>query len=348
MFDLDRYMIPFWEGDVVEDEACFVMEDEDGCVIPVSLLYKPDKVLKVTDYTLTVTYEEGKDYMVEDGKIIIIPEGRIPVMKSKDFFLEEKVEGKSFMRRNGKFLAFAEWVLMYPYQIAVTYEHSEKWERYIPESKGAVLTNFIKKLENREPVKILVFGDSISAGANATSLKADMLPGLPMWDALLVRELKKKYGYDDIEIVNTSVGGKASGWGVETVEDNAVRYNADLAIIGFGMNNSGTPLPDFKKDIEDICKALRKGKSDTDIVLLATMVPNKLLAGFWGNQMYQQYVLNEIAEDFDNMVVCNMTEYHKAMLETKKFEDMTGNNVNHPNDFLIRGYAQCLYKTLEK
>ena len=69
MFDLDRYMIPFWEGSVVEDESCFVMEDEAGTLIPINLLYKPDKVLKVTDYTLTVTYEEGKDYKVEDGKI---------------------------------------------------------------------------------------------------------------------------------------------------------------------------------------------------------------------------------------------------------------------------------------
>ncbi len=348
MFDLDKYVVPFWEGNVMEDESCFVMEDEEGNILPISLLYKADEIIKVTDYTLTVTYEEGKDYALKDGKLIILKGGKIPAIKHKDFYLDEQIEGKCFTRHDGKWLAFAEWVLMYPYQIAVTYKHSDKWGRYIPEARGADLKNFIRKLENKEPVKILVYGDSISAGANATSLKEGMKPGLPKWDALIVRELKKKYGYEDITFVNTSVGGKASGWGLETVEENAVVHNADLAIIGFGMNNSGTPLPDFKKDIEEICKAIRAGKKDADIVLLATMCPNKLLKGFWGNQPYQQYVLNELAESFENMVVCNMTEYHKAMLETKKFEDMTGNNVNHPNDFLIRGYAQCILKTLEK
>ena len=348
MFDLDKYMVPFWEGNSIEDELCFVMEDEEGKPLPISLLYKADEILSVTDFKLEVTYEEGKDYKLESGKLIILPDGRIPRMKHKDFYLDEPIEGKCFSRHDGKWLAFAEYVLMYPLSIAVTYKHSDKWERYIPESKGAKLTNFIKKLENKEPVKILIFGDSICAGGNATCHMQGVPYGLPQWDALVVRELKKKYGYDDITLVNTAVGGKASAWGLETVEENAVSHNADLAVIGFGMNNGGTTLPDFKRDIEGICNAIRAGKKDSDIVLLATMCPNSKLKGFWGNQPYQQYVMNELSEEFDNMVVCNMTEYHKAMLETKKFEDMTGNNVNHPNDFLIRGYAQCLYKTLEK
>ena len=33
---------------------------------------------------------------------------------------------------------------------------------------------------------------------------------------------------------------------------------------------------------------------------------------------------------------------HKSLLEKKRFIDMTGNNVNHPNDFLIRCHAQYI------
>ena len=291
MRDLDKYMIPFWEGNVIEDESCFVMENEAGELMPINLLYKADKVLKVTDQTLKVTYEEGKDYVVEDGRIIILPEGKIPVMKSKDFFLDEQVEGKSFIRRNDKWLAFGEWVLMYPYFITVTYTHSEKWDRFIPESRGEKLPNFIKKLENKEPVKIVVYGDSICCGANATSLK-DMEPNLPKWDEYIVRELSKKYGYSDIEVVNNSVGGKNAAWGAEEVYERAAKYKGDLVIVGFGMNDGATTFPNLKDSIVTICDAVRKENKDSDIILLATMCPNSLLKGFWGNQPYQQYAFS--------------------------------------------------------
>lgn len=42
-----------------------------------------------------------------------------------------------------------------------------------------------------------------------------------------------------------------------------------------------------------------------------------------------------------------MTEVHRKLLERKSFADMTGNNVNHPNDFLARWYAQYIVGMLK-
>ena len=42
-----------------------------------------------------------------------------------------------------------------------------------------------------------------------------------------------------------------------------------------------------------------------------------------------------------------MTGMHHALLKRKLFRDMTGNNVNHPNDFLARVYAQTILAVLE-
>ena len=36
----------------------------------------------------------------------------------------------------------------------------------------------------------------------------------------------------------------------------------------------------------------------------------------------------------------------EAILEKKRYYDMTGNNVNHPNDFMARVYAQTIIKTI--
>ncbi len=40
-----------------------------------------------------------------------------------------------------------------------------------------------------------------------------------------------------------------------------------------------------------------------------------------------------------------MTTTHADLLKRKRFQDFTGNNVNHPNDFLVRAYAQVMLKT---
>ena len=40
------------------------------------------------------------------------------------------------------------------------------------------------------------------------------------------------------------------------------------------------------------------------------------------------------------MTVVPMTALHAETLERKKYWDMTANNINHPNDMLIRMYAQ--------
>ena len=41
-----------------------------------------------------------------------------------------------------------------------------------------------------------------------------------------------------------------------------------------------------------------------------------------------------------------MTSVSKAVLQHKDFVDYTGNNINHPNDFMVRLYAQTFVQTL--
>ena len=41
-----------------------------------------------------------------------------------------------------------------------------------------------------------------------------------------------------------------------------------------------------------------------------------------------------------------MTAMHIDLLKANRFRDMSGNNVNHPNDFLARVYAQVVLQTV--
>ena len=42
-----------------------------------------------------------------------------------------------------------------------------------------------------------------------------------------------------------------------------------------------------------------------------------------------------------------MTELHRILLSRKAYHHMTGNNINHPSDFLARLYAQGLLALLK-
>ena len=49
---------------------------------------------------------------------------------------------------------------------------------------------------------------------------------------------------------------------------------------------------------------------------------------------------------FKNVDVIPMTSVHASVLGVKRYFDMTGNNVNHAGDFLVRIYAQTILETI--
>jgi hypothetical protein len=61
-------------------------------------------------------------------------------------------------------------------------------------------------------------------------------------------------------------------------------------------------------------------------------------------------VFESLAEDYvkdgKSCAVAKMTSMSQRILENKRFRDHTGNNINHPNDFLGRLYAQVVYETV--
>ena len=51
----------------------------------------------------------------------------------------------------------------------------------------------------------------------------------------------------------------------------------------------------------------------------------------------------KLEEKYDFTVLVDMTKMHENLLSCgKRYRDMTGNNVNHPNDFMVRCHGQVL------
>ena len=119
----------------------------------------------------------------------------------------------------------------------------------------------------------------------------------------------------------------------------------DLMVIAFGMNDGS--IEGFEENTVKMIEDALKINPDAEFLLVSTTLPHKLAAGFYRQQYMQQAVLERICGRYGGKTaLVPMTDVHLSLLEKKRFFDMTGNNVNHPNDFLSAIYAQTILRVL--
>lgn len=344
---VEKLLFPIWTGNIAYEESVMAVANEDGSISPIQLLHPATEILSVTSLYLEEIYKKDIDFTLdEEGNLVILPNGSIPITPYKEIHLDAEIPGKSFQKDDGGYLRFSEHGFFHKRQIQVTYRHESKWYGEIPKRQGNKLPKTHAKLENKKPLHVVVYGDSITNGGNASG-ELGLPPYLPKFANIIVDEWKNEYEYADIKLTNTSVGGKNSFWGVEEAQERVAAHKPDLLIIGFGMNGRATP-EEYKDNIEDIMGVAKKANPDCEFVLIATMLPNKLLPYFVRKQPLYLEPLLQIASEQEGVAVADMTTMHGDLLKRKAFIDMTGNNVNHTNDYLTRVYAQVILETVKK
>jgi len=333
------YISPVWEGNIVYNETLmFVAENE------APLLYFPDEILSVLSYDLKTEFVEGIDFTVKDGKIVLTEGSRIPSFSLEEYYPEKPIQGKCFSSNveNHPYIFFSEGSTIFQRQIHVTYRHSQQWNRFIP-SKSTKFERFLNKVTKGEPVTVLFFGDSITTGANSSG-RVGCEPFADTWMEMIVKEFKDSFKNDNINYINTAVGGKSTVWALETLQERAIDINPDLMFIAFGMNDGSRSPEEEGSLMSTIIEKFIESCPDTDIAIVSPILPHFRLKGFWGNQPHFEAVFKSICDKHCHIDLIPVTSVHKSILESKRYYDMTGNNVNHPNDFLARIYAQTAIK----
>ena len=345
-YNLDAYMLPYWEGNTVYQEAVMVLKNADGTIDDIPLLYPAKEIVSVRTSNLKTEFQEGVDYALVDGKLRILEGSSVTTVEHSFYYPTTETENSMKLNKNyGEgYIYFSEGRAIHDMQIAVTYIHEGTFDGQIPAFKGDQLPKTMAKLQNGENLSIAVYGDSISTGANSTG-KVNANPNAKPWFDMFAAKLREKYPNSYIALDNFSVGGKKSDWGVE---EAAIRvgYGPDLCIIGFGMNDGSAKVPaeDYKQNIQAIMDVVLEANPNCEFVLIATMRANPEAGNFFGLQLEYLPVLLEMEKE--GVVVADMTTFHGDLLQHKRYYDMTGNNVNHPNDFLARAYAQVMYQTV--
>lgn len=123
---------------------------------------------------------------------------------------------------------------------------------------------------------------------------------------------------------------------------NLIAEEPDLAVIGYGGNDgnptANVPREEFKQNIIQIIEYARQGNSDCEIILMGNMQGNPD-----AKPTYRQEELNgalaEIAEEQEGVIFVDIMSLHHYMLETKRYIDLSANNVNHASDFFARCFA---------
>lgn len=343
-YELDKYTIPLWDTQVVYNESVYPLENEDGSISPIRLMYDAACILSVRDSSLKKQYTKGVDYDLEDGKIVILKTGSIPSVKYKDYWLDAPINGGSFPRTGGGHIAYGQGEPFLSKQLAITYIHLDKWDGSVPSSKGNLLPKTIAKLKNKEDLKIVFYGDSIAEGCNTSSFH-NVEPFAEDWCSMVTSALKAKYGYEQITMANDSVGGMDSAWGYNNC-DTVAKRNPDLVVIAFGMNDGTARVSptNYQRNIKMTIKRIRKTNENCEFIVVGTMLANKDVAGFAGYQ--EDYLPELLALEEEGTAVADLTSIHKYLITKKRYFDMTGNNVNHPNDFFARFYAQVILQTV--
>ncbi|AZD06251.1 Malonyl CoA-acyl carrier protein transacylase [Pseudomonas chlororaphis] len=226
------------------------------------------------------------------------------------------------------------------FQYAITYD---KIQTFVPKAIGN-LGGFRKAVGN-VPLSITFFGDSITVGANATSIYT--APNQPGYTGLVMAYLNNKYPAM-FESRNNAVGGWSSINAVSAVEYRVNDKKSDLVVLAFGMNDGGVFKPDeYKKNMQTVISAIRTKQPRVPILLVAPTRANPLaITQKRANITGYSPVFRELARDNASVAVADMTAAWDMMMSNKNYLDVTGNGLNHPNDFGHRILAEVVLSAI--
>jgi acyl-CoA thioesterase I len=192
----------------------------------------------------------------------------------------------------------------------------------------------------------VALGDSISYGGNASGLREiNAKPQLPPYPNLVAMGLEGAFG-SKVALKNLSVGGTGIDWGLK-MAPAVLKENPDLVIIAFGMNDCGMPRAEWANKIKRLVDAIRGGSENAEIILVSPFIGN-LEWEKLNEAAFQNFAKTQAALAGPGLAHADVRAVWSELTKRKRFWEMTGNGLNHPNDFGHRVYAQVILALFSK
>ncbi len=275
----------------------------------------------------TVTYQEGKDYTVDydAGQIRRLEGSRIPDYRKNSLYGQ-----KDFNHVN--FPGFGN----YHDFVYVDYGFTDPFPWPVQPRQDQFLPRTREKLRRGEAVTIAAFGDSITAGGDASA------PERIYWQRWITA-LRARYPQAKITGINCATGGDTTVQGLQRLPQKVLDLKPDLVLVAFGMNDQNVgsvPLTGLEANLSELVDRIRK-VTPAEIILLSSCLPNPNWHYTSGRMPDYGRVTGKVAAEKHCAFADVLTNW-TVMVDGKKPEDLLSNNVNHPNDWGHWIYFQVL------
>ncbi|MFD0696608.1 SGNH/GDSL hydrolase family protein [Paenibacillus sp. GCM10027628] len=275
----------------------------------------------------TIKFVEGKDFVVndEEGWIRRTKESRIPDWSQHVLYGKKDFDHTLFGDySNRDFTVYADY----------EYEQDEDAD----ETGGGgdleydALASVKEKLQKGQVVTFVVYGDSISAGGEASEERYT-------YYRRFSDHLADLYPNGNIRVVNCAIGGETSEGGAGRVEHDVVPHLPDLVTIAYGMNdqnkfNNGNAISlyDYMTNIRFMIETIRR-RGDVSIILVTPCQPNPLWTYTSGQIGEYAEALRQLGREYGIGVADVYAVWQRELDEGKTPESLLLNNINHPNDY---------------
>lgn len=321
---------PFWKGDTCFDEGITFIKGQGDQFANAKLLFRPARVIRIRNASRTITYAYGTDFTIDTtGKRILL------------------TAGSSIPSCNGSCpIVNAERHDLHYKQAIITYTHTDTWPSAVGDYAGTSLPVTIGKLKNRQAVTFAIMGTSIPQGFNASGYQCfdtgAVRPFQPSYGWLLAALLKYQYG-STITFKNYSYATVTSTKGIEVMSTVAADH-PDLVIIAYGMNECGEHNDTLRARATRMMSTIRATNPNVEFILESSTLPNGSWGGCVTNLPIKRTALKTLVGP--GVVLADATQLWSDILASKRYDDMTGNNINHPNDWAHRLLAQLFMALL--
>ncbi|MGN0384940.1 MAG: GDSL-type esterase/lipase family protein [Lachnospiraceae bacterium] len=206
--------------------------------------------------------------------------------------------------------ADCEYLTREMYERAITYNNENTDESRI--------ADVMRRAKAGEEITIGVIGGSITQGSSASTQDK-------CYASLLKKWWEEKFPDATIHFVNAGIGGTSSYYGVHRVEKDLLRYEPDLVVVEFSVNDGNDQF--YKKSYDNLVYRILSSEKEPAVMLLFMTMDN-----------------GTSAQDNDALVGFHykipMLSYKNAVMpeiEAGNFtwKDISPDNI-HPND---RGHA---------
>lgn len=339
---------PVWSAPVVHGESTVLFRETEAGPLVGRLAFPIDEILLVQNANREKTYTEASGLRVDKatGRIELPASSGAPFIKTADLF-PPTGSPASYKHRVGKpeqSLLYGPGRWFHDHQVEVTYRPKRgEWKSARPVFDEAALPRTLARLKAGEPFTLGVSGDSISAGGDASGLN-DAPPRQPPFVDLVAAQLRASYK-SPLTLKNRAVGGWSIANGLADL-DKLLAEKPHLIVMAYGMNDVGRRDPAWFSDrAREFVSRVRAADPNIELILVTPMLGH----AEWVHtprEMFGKYRDELKALAGPGIAFVDVGDVWAELLARKHDLDLTGNGLNHPNDFGHRLYAQSILAVL--